>query len=55
MLEPLLRFSWRQLIGRSGDAPTRRSGMVRVLHDEPKFSEMFVSYLLARSARAEED
>lgn len=29
--------------------------MVRVLHDEPKFSEMFVSYLLARNARVEED
>jgi CRP-like cAMP-binding protein len=29
--------------------------MVRVLHDEPKFSEMFVSYILARNARVEED
>jgi CRP/FNR family transcriptional regulator, cyclic AMP receptor protein len=29
--------------------------MVRVLHDEPKFSEMFLSYLLARNARVEED
>jgi CRP/FNR family transcriptional regulator, cyclic AMP receptor protein len=28
---------------------------VRVLHDEPKFSERFVSYLLARNARVEED
>jgi CRP/FNR family transcriptional regulator, cyclic AMP receptor protein len=26
-----------------------------VLRDEPKFSEMFMSYLLARNARVEED
>jgi CRP/FNR family cyclic AMP-dependent transcriptional regulator len=32
-----------------------KATMVRVLHDEPKFSEMFVSYLLARNARVEED
>jgi CRP/FNR family cyclic AMP-dependent transcriptional regulator len=29
--------------------------VVRVLRDEPKFSERFVSYLLARNARVEED
>ena len=29
--------------------------MVRVLHEEPAFSEMFLAYLLARNARAEED
>jgi CRP/FNR family transcriptional regulator, cyclic AMP receptor protein len=29
--------------------------MLRVLHDEPKFSEMFMSYLLARNARVEDD
>jgi hypothetical protein len=28
---------------------------VRVLHDEPKFSELFMAYLLARNARVEED
>lgn len=27
----------------------------RVLHDEPSFSEMFVSHILARNARVEED
>ena len=32
-----------------------KATMVRVLHDEPKFSEMFVSYLLTRNARVEED
>ncbi len=29
--------------------------MIRVLHDEPAFSEMFVSYLLSRTIRIEED
>ena len=29
--------------------------MIRVLHEEPAFSEMFLAYLLARNARAEED
>lgn len=29
--------------------------IVRVLHNEPKFSEKFVSFLLARNARVEED
>jgi CRP-like cAMP-binding protein len=28
---------------------------VRALHDEPKFSETFVAFLLARNARVEED
>jgi len=29
--------------------------MIRVLHDEPAFSELFVSHLLARTIRVEED
>jgi CRP/FNR family cyclic AMP-dependent transcriptional regulator len=32
-----------------------KADVVRVLHDEPKFSEKFMSYLLARNARVEED
>jgi CRP/FNR family transcriptional regulator, cyclic AMP receptor protein len=32
-----------------------KADIVRVLRDEPKFSEIFVSYLLARNARVEED
>ena len=32
-----------------------KRAVVRVLRDEPKFSEIFVSYLLARNARVEED
>jgi CRP/FNR family transcriptional regulator, cyclic AMP receptor protein len=29
--------------------------IVRIIHDEPQFSEMFVAHLLARSIRVEED
>ena len=32
-----------------------KRAMIRVLHEEPAFSEMFVSYLLARTIRVEED
>lgn len=32
-----------------------RAEMIRVLHDEPSFSEVFVSYLLARNARIQAD
>ena len=29
--------------------------MLRVLHDEPKFSELFITHLLHRNSRVEED
>jgi CRP/FNR family transcriptional regulator, cyclic AMP receptor protein len=32
-----------------------KAAIVRVLHDEPQFSEMFMTYLLARNSRIEED
>ena len=32
-----------------------KASIVRVLHNEPKFSEVFMAYLLARNARVEED
>ena len=32
-----------------------KATMIRVIHDEPAFSEMFVSHLLARTIRVEED
>ncbi|WP_426610551.1 Crp/Fnr family transcriptional regulator [Bradyrhizobium sp. McL0616] len=32
-----------------------KAAMVRILQTEPKFSEMFMSFLLARNARVEED
>ena len=32
-----------------------KTAMIRVLHDEPAFSELFLTYLLARSIRIQED
>jgi CRP/FNR family cyclic AMP-dependent transcriptional regulator len=32
-----------------------KSAMIRVLHDEPEFSALFMSYLLTRNIRIEED
>jgi len=32
-----------------------KAAIVRVLHDEPKFSEVFIAHLLARNARVEAD
>jgi CRP-like cAMP-binding protein len=32
-----------------------RAAMLQALHDEPRFSDLFILYLLHRSARAEED
>jgi CRP-like cAMP-binding protein len=32
-----------------------RAAMIRVLHDEPAFSEMFLAYVLSRNMRIEED
>jgi CRP/FNR family cyclic AMP-dependent transcriptional regulator len=32
-----------------------KAAIVRVLHDEPSFSDMFMSYLLTRNARVESD
>src|ERR1041384_1787789 len=32
-----------------------KSAVVRVLHDEPSFAELFVAYLLSRNIRIEED
>ena len=32
-----------------------RDAMIAVLHREPKFAELFMSYLLARNSRVEED
>jgi CRP/FNR family cyclic AMP-dependent transcriptional regulator len=32
-----------------------KAAMIATLHDEPKFSEMFMAYLLTRNTRIEED
>jgi hypothetical protein len=32
-----------------------KATMIATIHDEPEFSELFMSYLLSRSSRIEED
>ena len=32
-----------------------KSAMIATIHDEPKFSELFMAYLLTRNSRIEED
>jgi len=33
----------------------KKTVMIRILHDEPEFSEMFITHLLTRNIRIEED
>src|SRR6202790_1756983 len=35
--------------------PITKAAMIAALHDEPKFSELFMTYLLTRNSRIEED
>jgi CRP/FNR family transcriptional regulator, cyclic AMP receptor protein len=50
-----LRFSTVTAITECVVMRLAKATIVRVLRDEPKFSEFFMSYLLARNARVEED
>lgn len=50
-----LRMSTVTAIEDSAIMRLEKSAIVRVLHDEPAFSEVFVTHLLARTIRVEED
>jgi CRP/FNR family transcriptional regulator, cyclic AMP receptor protein len=50
-----LRMSTASAIQSSTIIRVGRSTMVRVLHKEPEFAELFTAYLLARNVRIEED
>jgi CRP-like cAMP-binding protein len=50
-----LRMATATAISNCSIVRLEKAAMVRVLHDEPAFSEMFVSHLLARTIRVEED
>ncbi len=52
--EPL-RMSTATAISNCSMVRLEKAAMILVLHDEPAFSEMFVSYLLSRNMRIEED
>lgn len=51
----LFRIATAVSMGESKIVRIEKSAMVRVLHDEPTFSELFLSYLLSRNIRIEED
>jgi CRP/FNR family transcriptional regulator, cyclic AMP receptor protein len=50
-----LRMSTASAIQTSTIIRVGRSTMVRVLHKEPEFAELFTAYLLSRNVRIEED
>jgi CRP-like cAMP-binding protein len=51
----LLRMSTATAIDVCSIMRLEKAQMMRVLHEEPAFSEMFVAHLLIRSIRVEED
>jgi CRP/FNR family transcriptional regulator, cyclic AMP receptor protein len=50
-----LRMSTASVIQASNLIRVAKSTMVRVLHQEPEFAELFTAYLLSRNVRIEED
>ena len=50
-----LRMSTASAIQPASIVRVARSTMVRVLHREPEFAELFIAYLLSRNVRIEED
>ena len=50
-----LRMSTAIAVGPSSVTRVNKTTMVRLLHREPEFAELFTAYLLSRNARMEED
>ena len=50
-----LRISTTTAMERCVVTAITKSAMVAAIHDQPKFSEMFMAYLLTRNSRIEED
>jgi CRP-like cAMP-binding protein len=50
-----LRMASATVMSESSILRIDKERMIRLLHDEPAFSQMFVSYLLTRTIRVEED
>ena len=48
-------FTRRVSVDHADDMRLQKTSIIRVLHDEPGFSELFISHLLARTIRVEED
>ena len=50
-----LRLATASALGEAEVVRVQKGEMVRVLHAEPTFAEMFMAYLLTRNSRVEED
>src|SRR6266581_4711382 len=50
-----LRIATAEAIEKSKIMRLEKAAIIRVLHEEPAFSEMFMSYLLTRTIRVEAD
>ncbi len=50
-----IRTATATALGESALVRIEKEAMIRVLHDEPTFSEMFMTYLLSHTMRVEED
>jgi CRP/FNR family cyclic AMP-dependent transcriptional regulator len=50
-----LRMATSTTISECSIVRLEKAGTIRVLHDEPVFSELFLAYLLSRNIRLEED
>jgi len=50
-----LRLATAKAMTESAIMRIRKAEMVRVLHEEPKFGELFIAHLLTRNSRVEED
>jgi CRP-like cAMP-binding protein len=50
-----LRLATARAMSESQVMRVGKAEMIRVLHDEPAFAELFMAHLLARSSRVEED
>jgi CRP/FNR family cyclic AMP-dependent transcriptional regulator len=50
-----LRMSTASAVQPTNIIRVSKSAMVRLLHEEPEFAELFIAYLLSRNVRIEED
>jgi CRP/FNR family transcriptional regulator, cyclic AMP receptor protein len=50
-----LRMSTASAVQPTSIVRVSKSAMVRLLHEEPEFAELFIAYLLSRNVRIEED
>lgn len=50
-----VRMATANAMGHSAVVRFTKDAMLRLLHDEPQFAELFMSYMVARTMRVEED